>query len=166
MKKIFLFISLVIPVFCLTAQNPAHIVSFGGIDEMVGYLPKADLEKLLNTKIVFKHIGIDVQLTETIKATYKGAEFEFDMAGSDAKNASLEGVHTTSPLYKTKEGIGVGSDQETIINTYEKQLLIISDEQITLVDIDNIHASIVFRMQNKKVVSIGSEPTAQFRDRE
>ncbi|MEO6613074.1 MAG: hypothetical protein ABIT05_07415 [Chitinophagaceae bacterium] len=166
MKKTILFICLLSPAFFLTAQNPVHLVSFGGIDELVSYMSKADLEKLLHTKIVFKHIGIDVQLTETVKATYKGAEMEIDMAGSDSKNASLEGVHTTSPLFKTKEGIGVGSDQQTIIDTYEKHLLIITSGSITLVDIDNLHSSIVFRMENKKVVAIGSEPTAAFRDRE
>lgn len=153
-------------VFFATAQKPDHLVSFEGIDELQIGIGKAEIEKLLTTRILFKHIGIDKQYTETFKVKYKGTDMEIDLMGSDQKTTRLDGIRTTSPLFKTAEGIGIGSDQQTIINTYEKHLLIITKEYITLVDIDNIHSSIVFRMQNKKVVGIGTEPTAAFRDRE
>ena len=103
---------------------------------------------------------------ETINATYKGIPFELELMGSDQQSVRLESVSTTSPLYKTKEGVGIGSDQQTIVNAYEKHLLIIHKEAITLADIDNIRSSIVFEMKNKKVVKIRVEPTAAFRDRE
>jgi hypothetical protein len=166
MKKMILFTCFAALALFADAQKPTHLVSFDGIDDLVIRIDKADLEKLLGTRIVFKHIGIDQQYTETIHAKYKGIDMEIGLMGSDQKSVSLDGIRTTSPLFKTAEGIGVGTDQQTIIDAYEKQLLIITKEQITLVDIDNIHSSIVFRMENKKVVAIGAEPTAAFRDRE
>ena len=164
MKKIILFTCFTALAFFANTQKLAHSVRFDGIDEFVIGMGKAELEKLLGTRIVFKHIGIDQQYTETIEAKYKGIDLEIDLFGSEQKNVSLDGVRTTSPLFKTAEGIGVGSDQQTIINTYEKQLLIITKDYITLVDLPNIHSSIVFRMENKKVVALGPEPTAAFRD--
>jgi len=152
--------------FFANTQNNGHIASFDGMDELKLGMSKAELEKLLKMKIVFQHIGIDQQYTETIKAVYKGIDMEIDLMGSEQQSVRLDGLFTTSPLYKTAEGIGIGSDQETIINTYEKQLLMMSQERITLADIDNLHSSIVFLMKDKKVVAIGAEPTAAFRDRE
>jgi len=166
MKKITLLICFATVAFFASAQGTGHTVSFDGMDELKIGIGKAELEKLLKIKIVFKHIGIDERYTETIKATYKGIDMEIDLMRSDEIVARLDGMRTTSPLFKTAEGIGVGADQQTIINTYEKQLLIIDKETITLADADNLHSSIVFWMKNKKVVAIGSEPTAAFRDRE
>ncbi|HEV7781466.1 MAG TPA: hypothetical protein VGO58_09375 [Chitinophagaceae bacterium] len=166
MKKIILLISFAAVASFASAQNNGHIVSFDGMDELKIGIGKVELEKLLKIKIEFKHIGKDERYTETINATYKGIPMEIDMMRSDEIVARLDGMRTSSPLFKTAEGIGVGSDQQTIINTYEKHLLIIDKETITLADADNLHSSIVFWMKDKKVVAIGSEPTAAFRDRE
>jgi hypothetical protein len=166
MKKIFLLFSLALLIYNGFAQPGNTVLSFDGIDQFKLGMSRAEMEKLLNKKFVFKHIGIDERYTETMAATYKGIPYDLDLMGSDQKSVRLDGVSTTSPLFKTKEGIGIGTDQATIINTYEKQLLIISKDQVTLVDIDDLDASIVFSMQNKKVVKITVEQTAMFRDRE
>lgn len=166
MKKILLLFSLALVIYNSFAQPGNTMLDFDGIDQFKLGMSRVEMEKLLNKKFVFKHIGIDERYTETIAVTYKGIPYDLDLMGSEQQSVRLDGISTTSPLFKTKEGIGIGTDQATIINTYEKQLLIISKEQITLVNIDDLHASIVFSMQNKKIVRITVEPTAMFRDRE
>ena len=121
---------------------------------------------MLNKKIVLKHIGIDERYTETIDVTHNGIDFQLSLIGSEQHNVSLETVSTESPMFKTAECIGIGTDRSKIIDTYEKHLLIITRESITLASLDDIKSSIVFYMKDKKVVSISVEPTAQFRDRE
>ena len=150
----------------IVAQKEQHTLDFNGIDAFTLGMSKASVEKLVGKKIVFKHIGIDVQYTEDISVTYKNIPFELMMMRSEEEVARVESVSTKSANYKTKEGIGIGSDEATIINTYEKQLLIISKDMITLADINDIRSSIVFDMENKKVVRITVAPTAAFRDRE
>ena len=166
MKKIFLLFSFVALSLGMVAQKDDHTLKFDGLGALKLGMTKAELEKLLNTKIVLKHIGVDEVYTETVNATYKGIDYELFLMRRDDVVAVLEGVTTTSPVFKTPEGIGVGSDQLTIINTYEKHLLMIVRDYITYAHIDDLRSSIVFTMQNKKVVKISIEPTAMFRDRE
>jgi hypothetical protein len=166
MKKIFLLFSFAAFSLATNAQKDDHTVTFDGLGPFKLDMTKAQLEKLLNSKIILKQIGVSEVFTETVKTTYKGIEFELHLMRNDNVGATLNGITTTSPLYKTAEGIGVGSDQLTIINTYEKHLLMISRDAITYAHIDNIRSSIVFTMQNKKVVGITVEPTAMFLDRE
>lgn len=165
MKKLFLFLSLILFMATVSAQN-SKLLSFDGIDELKIGMNRAQMEKLLNMKFTFKEIGITESYMESVPVTLKGISFDLALMGSDQQSVRLESISTTSNLYKTKEGIGIGSDQQTIINTYEKHLLIITKEQITLANIDDIRSSIVFSLQNKKVVKITVEPTAAFRDRE
>lgn len=166
MKKSFLLFTLVLSATLLIAQNNKRVLNFDGIDQLKLGMNKAELEKLLGKKIILKHIWIDEIYTETVEVTYKGIKFELMLMRSYEDTARLESVTTGSPLYKTAEGIGIGSDQNSIINTYENHLLIITGDWITLANIDDIRSSIVFTMKNKKVVQISVEPTAAFRDRE
>jgi hypothetical protein len=166
MKKIFLLFSFVALSLGINAQKDDHSLTFDGLGALKVGMTKAELEKLLKTKIVLKEIGVTEVYTETVKATYKGIDFELFLMRFDPEVARLEAVSTTSPLFKTPEGIGIGTDQTTIINAYEKHLLIITKEEITYADISDIRSSIVFTMQNKKVVKIAVAPTAAFRDRE
>jgi hypothetical protein len=168
MKKIFLLLSLVAVFFIAFAQNANHSASFDGLDEFKIGMSKAELEKILGKKIVLKHIMVDEIYTETIDVSYKGADFQLYLMRSQipAEVARLESVSTKSPAFKTPEGIGIGSDQSKIIDSYEKHLLIITKESITLVDINNIHSSIVFYLKDKKVTEISVELTALFRDTE
>ncbi|MEO5946364.1 MAG: hypothetical protein ABIP79_06070 [Chitinophagaceae bacterium] len=179
MKKIFLFLCFVFVSICATAQNNDYTVSFEGMGAIKLGMNKAKLEKLLNLKILLKEIGVGVVMNETIKAKYMGIDMELYLFG-DEKSYFLEGISTTSPLFKTIDGIGIGTDQLTIINKYEKHLLIIHPEYvdeisaktskprtiITLANIDNYREAIIFTLVNKKVVAIEVGPTPQFRDRE
>lgn len=166
MKKIFLLLSLVAVFVIAFAQKNDYTFGFDGLGVFKLGSTKTELEKLLNKKIALKHIGIDERYTETIDVTYNGIDFQLDLMGSEERNVTLEAVSTRSPLFKTAEGISIGADRSKIIDTYEKHLLIITKESITLASLDDIKSSIVFYMKDKKVVGISVEPTAHFRDRE
>lgn len=166
MRKLFLLFILTLTTYAGHAQKEKRMLSFEGIDELKLGIGKAEIEKLTGKKIVLKHIGIDERYTEYVDVSYRGLHFEIMLMRSEEQVARLESISTTSIMYRTKEGIGVGSDQLSIINAYEKDLLIISPETITLAGINDIRSSIVFYMKNKVVVKISVEPTAAFRDRE
>ena len=166
MKKIFLLLSLIAVFVIAFAQKSDYTFSYDGLGVFKLGATKTELEKLLNKKIVLKHIGIDERYTETIDVTHNGIDFQLSLIGSEQHNVSLETVSTESPLFKTAEGIGIGADRSKILDTYEKHLLIITRESITLASLDDIKSSIVFYMKDKKVVGISVEPTAHFRDRE
>lgn len=182
MKKIFLVLLLVTMMTSTKAQNKDQVVSFEGIGALKMGMSKAELEKLLSIKIVLKHIYVDEVYVEDIPVKYMGVDMVISLFRSEDKIAIIDGISTTSPLFKTVDGIGIGTDQLTIINKYENQLLIIQPEYenpegpdvklsktnstITLADIDNYHSGIVFSLVNKKVVAIKVTLTPEFRDRE
>lgn len=164
-----------------SAQKNDHLVSFDGIGALKLRMDQGEVEKLLNKKIVFKHIGVDQALMETIQAKYLGADIELTMFGSDTKSTSIEDITTTNPQFKTADGIGIGTDQSTILNKYgDAYLLIIqpvweapdynkrskNQMTITVAEIENYRTAIIFSLANNKVVSITVGPTPEFRDRE
>ena len=175
MKKIFLFLLFVVTVAHAGAQKNDYTVSYDGIGELKLGMSRAELEKLLQMKIVLKHIGVDEVRMETVHAKYQGKDIELHLFGSE--DASLEGISVTDPLFKTADGIGIGTDQSTIVDKYEDHLLIIqpvysenetlkNSTSITLVNLQNYRAAIIFTLTNKKVVAIEIGPTPEFRDRE
>jgi len=177
MKKLYLLFFFAAMAACASAQKNDYTVSFSGIGELKLGMGKAELEKLLKMKIVLKHIGVDVVRTETIKAKYLGKDVALHLFGSQDGDASLEGIGVTDPMFNMADGTGIGTDQSTIVDKYEDQLLIIQPEYsddgtlknnttITLAAIDNYRAAIIFTMVNKKVVAIEVGPTPEFRDRE
>jgi hypothetical protein len=182
MKKILAFLSFLALSFNTMAQTNDFTISFDGIGKVKLWMGKAELEKLLNMKIVLKHIGIDQLYTETISAKYMGLDIELNLFRSEEKVAVLEGIRITDPKFKLPEGIGIGTDELTIINKFENHLLIMhpnyenldgpeyklskTNSTITLANIDNIDNAIIFSLVNKKVVAIEVGPTAEFRDRE
>ena len=176
MYKILLFGFFAMSAGIANAQNNPTI-SFDGIGDLKLGMGKAALEKLLQTKIVLKHIGVDEAHMETVQAKYLGKDVALHLFGSAPGSVSLEGVKVKDPLFKTTDGIGIGTDQSTIINKYEDQLLIVQpvysenntargSTTITFARIDNYRAAIIFTLVNKKVVGIEVGPTPEFRDRE
>jgi hypothetical protein len=118
MKKLFSFLFILLSTTAV-AQNKDYILSTEGIGTLKLGMPLTELEKLLKTKITLKVINIDsVRLTETIKAKYKGIEVEIDLFKRQDYIA-VDGISTSSPLCKTKSGIGIGSTKLQIIAAYE-----------------------------------------------
>ena len=177
MKKIFFFVLFVATASSGVAQKNNYTLSFDGVGELKLGMSKAELEKLLHSKIVLKHIGVDEVYEETIQAKYLGRDVTLSLFRSEDRIAVLESVRVTDPVFKTADGTGIGTDQSTIVNKYEDQLLIIHPDFfdnnavrnqtiIKLAKIDNYRAAIIFTMVNKKVVAMEVAPTPEFRDRE
>lgn len=177
MKKIFLFLLVTVISVSISAQKNEHTISFDGIGDLKLGMGKAELEKLLNIKIALKHIHVDEVYVETIKTKYLGKDVSLYLMRSEDRIAVLESITVTDPIFKMADGTGIGTDQSTIVNKYENQLLIIQPDYaesnppakkifITLAMLDNIRAAIMFSLVNKKVVAIEVGPTPQFRDRE
>ena len=178
MKKIALVFFVSMVSIAAQAQKNDFLVSFDGVGEIKLGMGKAELEKLLHIKIVLKHIGVDEIFDESVHTKYLGKDIVLMLTRSDnSKIAILEGFRVTDPVFKTTDGIGMGTDQATIVNKYEDQLLIIhpgyyedpklkNGIDITLANLDNYRAAIIFTMIGKKVVAIEVRPTPEFRDRE
>ncbi len=100
-------------------ENSDYLISLDGIGALKLDMPLVELEKLLQKKITLKVIDVDsVQLTETIKEKYKGIDVEIDLIKLQGYT-TVDGIRTSSPLCKTKSGIGIGSTKLQIIAAYE-----------------------------------------------
>ena len=118
MKKILLLLFILFATTAV-AQNKDYLVSLNGIGPLKLGMPLVELEKLLQTKITLKVIDVDsVRLTETIKAKYKGIDVEINL-WKRQDYIAVDGISTSSPLCKTKSGLGIGSTKLQIIAAYE-----------------------------------------------
>lgn len=172
MKKI---LSILFMFFATTtiAQNNDYLISLDGLGSLKIGMPLADLQKQLQTKIILKVINIDsVVLTETVKAKYKGVPVELDLIKRGDNTIVLDGISTSSPLCKTKSGIGIGATKLQIIAAYDGlhidarpsytevgDTLIKSKTKSSItIKRDTEGYAIVFQLLNKKVVSFSIYP--------
>ena len=119
MKKFFAIIFILFATNAV-AQNKDYILSLDGIGALKLGMPLTELEKLLKTKITLKVINIDsVRLTETVNTKYKGIDVEINLWKRQDNIITVDGIKTSSPLCKTKSGIGIGSTKLQIIAAYD-----------------------------------------------
>ena len=119
MKKIFPILFMFLSATAI-AQNKDYLLSLDGIGPLKIGMSLAEIQKLLQTKIILKEIDIDsVRLTETVKAKYKGIDVEIDLFKRQDNIIVLDGIHSSSSLCKTKSGIGIGSTKLQIIAAYD-----------------------------------------------
>lgn len=171
MKKIFPFLFMLVATTTI-AQNKDYLLSLDGLGTLKLGMPLVELEKVLKTKITLKVIDVDsVVLTETIKAKYKGIDVEIDLIKRQDYIA-VDGISASSPLCKTKSGIGIGATKLQIIAAYEgyyidaspvyteeggKLLKSKTMSSITVKE-DTEGYAIVFNLLNKKVISFNIYP--------
>lgn len=118
MKKTLPFLFMLLATTAI-AQNKDYLLSLEGIGSIKLGMPLVELEKVLKTKITLKVIDVDpVVLVETIKANYKGIDVEISLFKRQDYIA-VDGISSSSPLCKTKSGIGIGSTKLQIIAAYE-----------------------------------------------
>jgi hypothetical protein len=118
MKKILPFLFMFLSTTTI-AQNKDYLLSLDGIGSLKLGMPLVELEKVLKTKVRLKVIDVDsVVLVETIKAKYKGIDVEIDLIKRQDYIA-VNGISTSSPLCKTKSGLGIGATKLQIIAAYE-----------------------------------------------
>ncbi|MDZ4807313.1 MAG: hypothetical protein SGI96_03500 [Bacteroidota bacterium] len=170
MKKILPFLFMLVATSTI-AQNKDYLLSLDGIGSLKLGMPLVELEKVLKTKIILKVIDVDsVRLTETIKAKYKGIDVAINLWKMQDYIA-VYGISASSPLCKTKSGIGIGSTKLQIIAAYEGYHI---DARPVYADGDNLQKSktmstitvkedtegnaIVFTLLNRKVVSFEIYP--------
>jgi len=147
-----------------TPQNNDYLVSMSGIDSVKIDMTKADLEKLLNTKLTLPHISADNGI-DTLHVKYKGMDMTFFMDGSSDSTATLRGIQTSNVSCKTTAGIGTGSGKMNVIDAYADYLKYVGPEyeeypvrsatksEIAVMDTLTANA-MVFHIINKKVVSV------------
>jgi hypothetical protein len=170
MKKIFLLF-LVAFATRIAAQNNDYLVTMNGIGLLKIGLNKAGLEKLLNKKIVLRHLSDnDSGYADTIKTKYKNIDVVLYLSkqyvDENKEEIVLSGVRSSSLLCKTKSGIAIGDDKIKIINVYENNMLNIwpeyEDENYTrrsksrsviYVSADDSNNTIIFYLDNKKIVA-------------
>lgn len=187
MKNIFLFLFITIATQAV-AQNKDYIISMNGLGALRFGMTQAEIEKLLNQKIVLDNYldTINYHHTDTAKLKYKGIDVQLEFSRNyyapNTFRMRLTGIWASSPLCKTVTGIGIGSDRLKIIadfdsyhvkiqpgyvNYYEtekgpgKSTLSILDDGASTMDGSNAH-TMVFYLLNKKVVSF--ELKASLRD--
>lgn len=173
MKKIIPFLFMLVATNTF-AQNKDYLLSLDGIGSLKLGMPLVELEKVLKTKIILKVINVDpVVLIETIKAKYKGIDVEINL-WKRQDHIAVDGISASSPLCKTKSGIGIGSTKLQIIASYEgyhidarpvftyeggdkKPEKSKTETTITVKEDTEGHA-IVFNLLNNKVISFKIYP--------
>ncbi len=188
MKKICI-IFLILVSACSTAQNNDYKISMNGLGALKLGMTQADLEKLLNQKIILdNHLDtINDHYQDTAKLKYKGIDVQLEFNRSyyapNVFRMRLIGIRASSPLCKTETGIGVGSDRLKIITGYDnyhvkiqpgyynyyqtekgkgKSTLSILDDAASTMDTFSDAYTMVFYLLNNKVVSF--ELKANLRD--
>jgi transposase len=170
MKKILLLL-LVAFATRIAAQNNDYLVTPNSVGALKMGMKKAELEKLLGKKIILKNLLDKEGYSDTIKTKYKNIDvalyLERFYIEEEKYDIVLQGIKTSSPLCKTKAGIGIGDDKIKIITAYENNSLYIwpeyEDEEytrrsktksvITVYD-DKTGNSIIFYLFNKKVTAV------------
>jgi hypothetical protein len=169
MKKI-LFLLMISVATGAAAQNSDYIISWTGMGALKIGTKKADLEKIIGKKITLKNLIGDEGYSDTIKTKYKNIDVQLYLIrqyNEENPDIVLQGIRITSPLCKTKAGIGIGDDKMKIINVYENNTLYIwpdydddtftnrsKTKSVITVSADNIENALTFHLTNKKVVAI------------
>lgn len=149
-------------------QNKDYPVSWAGIDSLKLDMTKAELEKLLNTTLTFKHIKVDGGAADTLPVQYKNMDFVIYLEESDSESvATLKGIRTENASCKTATGLGVGSDKINVIDSYpeNKQYVALEYEEypvrsttksvVAVMDTASTSLrAIQFHIINKKVVGV------------
>ena len=142
-----------------------------GIGSLKLNMKVPDVEKIIGKKIVFKNQNENGAYADTIRAKYKNTDIDlyFDREYYDDEKFDmvLSGLQVNNPLFKTSNGIGIGTDKMKIVTTYEMNRLTIvpeytDDTYTTLSKIlssiwvysDESENTLVFHLKNKKVASI------------
>lgn len=187
MKKICLLFSIIAATYA-TAQNKDYTISMNGLGALKLGMSQAELEKLLNQKIILdNHLDtLNYLYQDTAKLKYKGInvqlEFTRNYYAPNVFRMRLIGIRANSPLCKTASGLGIGSDRLKIIAEYEgyhlkiqpgyynyyetekgkgKSTLSVLDDGASTLDGSDAY-TMIFYLLNKKVVSF--ELKANLRD--
>lgn len=153
------------------SQQSKNLISFNGIGDLKLGMSLAEAEKLLQVKLTLKHIGIDDELEDTFDVKYQGRDLRiFLKEAYDNKPAVaiVSKVHTQNSLFRTSQGLGIGSERSKIISALSENTLHAGPDYvenkypersktrasiIVVNNEENTHV-IIFRLNLKKVISV------------
>ena len=116
--------------------NPDYLITLDGIGLVQTYMSQDELEKLLNKKIPLTNPQdtISGSWTDSAFIKYKEADIRltFERAYGytvpDSFYMRVTDMQTSSPLCKTKSGVGIGSGKEEIVNAFEDHRLFLQPD--------------------------------------
>lgn len=154
----------------VSAQNNDYLLRMDGVGLLKLEMSLPEVEKVLGKKIALKNHNENGAYADTVKTKYKNADISvyFDREYEDETtfHMVLTGFMVTNPLFKTKEGISIGTDKLRIISAYENYRLSIGPDyegedfrlsktlSYIYVYSEESDNSLVFHLKNKKVISI------------
>jgi hypothetical protein len=110
-------------------QNKSYAIGMSGFDSLKLGMSKAELEAMLGTSFKLQHIKVDGGASDTINTKYKGTDIVIYLnEGDDSTIATVFGIRSNDPSFKTAEGIGVGTEKAKVIDTYENNTKYIAPE--------------------------------------
>lgn len=122
--KILLFLILLISTTTLTAQNKDHLITMNGIGALKITMSQSEIEKMLNQKFTLPNaLSFAVSHQDSAIANYKNAVFTLYFQRQYQVDNTffmrLIGLKTSSQLFKTVAGIGVGSSKFQVLAAYK-----------------------------------------------
>jgi len=116
--------------------NDDYLVTLDGIGPVKTDMSQGELEKLLNKKIPLTNPWdtISGSWMDSALIKYKEADLRltfvrtYAYSAPDSFHMRMTDVETSSPLCKTKDGIGIGSGKKQIIDAFEDHLLFIEPD--------------------------------------
>jgi len=175
----FLFLFLIFFISCgsktehteKTIVDPDYLVSLQGIGQIKTNMYQTEIEKVIGKKIPLTNPQdtISGSYMDSASIKYKDADLRltFVRAYSSDDNFTMQmsAMETTSPLCKTKDGVGIGSSKQDIINAFPENRLEMfhpyyndtlpsKEEYVITVKIAKEGPQIVFRLKNNIVHSI------------
>jgi hypothetical protein len=155
-------------------ENTGYIITKDGIGDIKIGMTQAELEKLLNQKLVLMHAKDTGDFwNDTAMVKYKEIDvslyFEKMYDDEDAHNLQLSGLGTSSPLCKTATGIGIGDEKQAILAAYDDNPIDMGPDYDIINDTTSVPSKtkysinvkdekwdkeLVFRLVNKKVAAL------------
>ncbi|NOT49993.1 MAG: hypothetical protein HOP10_01790 [Chitinophagaceae bacterium] len=139
MRKLLLpFLIFIIACGCKNArtdkknESTDYLVSLEGIGPVKTEMSQDELEKLLNKKIPLTNPRdtISGSWMDSAFIKYKEADLRltfvrtYAYSATDSFTMRMTDMQTSSPLCKTKDGIGIGANKQQIVDAFEDHILI------------------------------------------
>jgi hypothetical protein len=149
-----------------------YVVGMDGLDEIKIGMKQAELEKLLNQKLVLKNAEANAEIwVDTARVKYKDMDmvlyFQREYQDENDFYMYLTGVETGNSSCKTKTGIGIGDSKEKIISAYPDNFITMGPgyendtsnvasktKYFIRVKNDDWNRELVFHLDDKKVSSV------------
>lgn len=108
-----------------TNENTDYLVTLDGIGPIKTGMSQEELEKVLNKKVPLTNLTdtISGSWVDSARVQYKDADINLSFVRTqtmtiDSYYLRIDGMETSNPLWKTKEGVGIGSSKQQIIDAF------------------------------------------------